>query len=982
MDPDRTIRFLNPSAERLTGWNSQDAAGRRSDDFFHLGETDAAGLPTHCGHIVTPEGESRSLCVQAHALTLDDEKADAFLVILEAVTLGDLGSPSCDRTCRRLAAKYYSLLEQCKQMEIELRKRDQRFRDVERAFDEFIWELDAEGRYTYVSPQIRSILGVTPEELIGAPVRQYVYPDDAERFWNGFLKAAAKNELVRNLEYRRRSASGELRWLSANGVPIFNENGTVIGFRGATLDITKQKTAEAALRDSEEHYRSIVTAIAEGMVVQERDGQIVSFNRKAETILGLTADQLLGRTSYDPRWRAVREDGSPFPGEEHPAMVSLRTGKPCHNVVMGVHKPNGEMSWILINAEPLFRPGEGEPFRVVATFTDITERRKIEQKLLETREQLKNLFNSLNIVFWSYDVSQRRLLQLSPACEGLFGVPAQAFFDHPDTWAQSIHPDDLPRLQRISKRVLVSKPIQDEFRIVHRDGDLRWVSGHVIPVAGSSGKVVRLDGMLMDITEKKQVDMELRIAKVRAEEASLAKSSFLAMMSHEIRTPMNGIIGMNELLLGTRLTSEQVDYAEAVQESAELLLTVINDILDYSKVEAGKMELESIDFDPVPVVNGVARLLQGKAREKGLSISTSIADEARFLFQGDPGRLRQVLLNLVSNAVKFTEKGAIDIRVFPVSDTGAQVTIRFEVTDSGIGIAPEIRDCLFRPFSQGNTSMTRKYGGTGLGLAISRNLVELMGGKIGVQSKPGEGSTFWFTLPVRKRSPLPQSPVDAAESRPTASPPLVSLASMDRSTSIHPPSHLPSQHPSHLPAHLPSQHPSHLPAHLPSHHAPRPPSLQASQHPSHLPAHPPHLSVAPLPRLRQASVLVVEDNPVNQKLVTALLRKMGLSVRLAGSGLEAIDALGEEDYALILMDCQLPDLNGFETTQVIRDSEAETGQHIPIIAMTALSMQGDREKCLQAGMDDYISKPIDRKQLTAMLARWLSESADEETGTD
>ncbi|ABZ84181.1 sensor histidine kinase, putative [Heliomicrobium modesticaldum Ice1] len=916
LDPDRIIRFLNPSAERLTGWSSQDVAGRRGDDFFHLDETDAAGLSAHCGRIVTPEGTSLSLCVQAHGLASNGERADAFLVVLKAVPVGEHGSPSCHGACRRLTAAYSSLLEQYRQLKTELRKREQRFRDVERAFDEYIWELDGEGRYAYVSPQIHSILGVAPEALIGTPVWQYVYPDDVERFLNIFRQAAAENKLVRNLEYRRRSASGELRWLSANGVPVFNEQGTLIGFRGATLDITKQKAAEAALRDSEEHYRSIVTAIAEGMVVQERDGRIVSFNRKAEAILGLTADQLMGRTSCDPRWRAVREDGSPFPGEEHPAMVSLRTGKPCHNVVMGVYKPNGEMCWILVNAEPLFRPGESEPFRVVATFTDITERRRIEQTLLETREQLKNLFNSLNIVFWSYDVTQRRLLQLSPACEGLFGVPAQAFFDHPDTWMQATHPDDLPRLRRISKRVLVGKAIQDEFRIIRNNGDLRWVSGHVIPVADSSGKVVRLDGMLMDITEKKQVDMELRIAKVRAEEASLAKSSFLAMMSHEIRTPMNGIIGMNELLLGTRLTSEQLDYAQAVQESAELLLTVINDILDYSKVEAGKMELESIDFDPVPVVDGVARLLQGKAREKGLTISTFIADEARFLFQGDPGRLRQVLLNLVSNAVKFTERGTIDIRVFPVSDTGSQVTIRFEVIDTGIGIAPEIRDCLFQPFSQGNTSMTRKYGGTGLGLAISRNLVELMGGKIGVQSKPGEGSTFWFTLPVRKPLQTSQSPVHAAESRQAPLPPPVSLTSA------------------------------------------RPTGL------------------------RQASVLVVEDNPVNQKLVTALLRKMGLSVRLASSGFEAIDALGEEEYALILMDCQLPDLNGFETTQVIRDSEAETGQHIPIIAMTALSMQGDREKCLQAGMDDYVSKPIDRKQLTAVLARWLSVSADEETGTD
>ncbi|MBM7865973.1 PAS domain S-box protein [Heliobacterium gestii] len=931
LDPDQTILFLNPAAEGLTGWDSQTLTGRRSDDFFQVQEKLPTELPAYCGRIVTPEGDFRALCAQTHPFQDGDRKLT--LVVLEAIAANCGFPPSFDGLCHHLSGRYFTLLKECKQMEKTLRERDQRFRDVERAFDEFIWEIDAEGRYTYVSPQIRLILGLSPEELLGQSVRQYVYPDDVAHFWNGFTEAAVANGIVRSLEYRRRSAGGELRWLSDNGVPIIDDQGTVIGFRGATLDITRQKAAEAALRDSEESYRSIVTAIAEGMVVQERDGRIVSFNRKAETILGLTPDQLLGRSPYDPRWRAIREDGSPFPGEEHPSMVSLRTGKACHNVVMGVHKPNGEMSWILINAEPLYRPGEDLPYRVVATFTDITERRKIEQKLLETREQLKNLFNSLNIVFWSYDVSRDRLLQLSPACEELFGVPAKVFFDHPARWVQAIHPDDLPRLQRMVKRVLLGKAVQDEFQIVRNNGDTRWVCGHVIAVMDNAGTVIRLDGMLMDITEKKEVDAELRIAKVRAEEASLAKSSFLAMMSHEIRTPMNGIIGMNELLLGTRLTTEQLDFAQAVQESAENLLTVINDILDYSKVEAGKMELESVVFDPVPVIDGVARLLRGKAREKGLSITTAIADEARFFFQGDPGRLRQVLLNLVSNAVKFTERGAISIRVFALSDTGSQIPVRFEVTDTGVGIAPDVRECLFQPFSQGNTSMTRKYGGTGLGLAISRLLVELMGGKIGVQSALGAGSTFWFTLPMRKSATLP---VETSEIRRRAPSSPVPYLTPESPAS-----------PLHLPAYV-------LPAHLPP----------------------------PLPRLSQASILVVEDNPVNQKLVTALLRKMGLSVRCASTGLEAIDALGEESFAVILMDCQLPELNGFETTQVIRDSEIETGLHIPIIAMTALSMPDDRERCLLAGMDDYVSKPIDRKQLASVLLRWLRVVGDEETGTD
>ncbi|WP_415906745.1 response regulator [Neptuniibacter sp. QD72_48] len=669
----------------------------------------------------------------------------------------------------------------------------------------------------------------------------------------------------------------------------------------------------------------------------------------------------------------------------------------------------------------------------VGVENDITDKIKREQELSETARQLELVVDSTNVGVWDLKV-QTGELNLNERWAEIIGYTLDEL--HPidiEKFHQFTHPNDSDISQRLFD--IYSNSSEDrhsfELRMKHKQGHWIWVlNASKVVERDIDGNPIRIIGTHLDITDQKLSEEYLLKAKNEAEQASVAKSEFLANMSHEIRTPMNGVIGITNILLDSGLNPQQLEYANTVKNSADSLLTIINDILDFSKVESGKLELESVDFDMGQLLDEIGTSLGMRAQEKNLELicpATSITDQ---WFNADPSRIRQILVNLIGNACKFTEKGEVAVFYESTQVSTKQSKILIKVVDTGIGLNKEQQTRLFERFSQADGSTTRKYGGTGLGLSISRQLVELMGGEIGVDSQLGHGSTFWISLTLTHATSKPISqPIEALHSKrilvvdpnetnlhllgdiltswkidyELTTKPETGLEKLKSAAANNTPFDITiiNQELSDMDAiefatrckHEPLVTSTKLLVQTVSNQT-FDKSKYAENGLHHLIAKPINQSqlfnkLLDLVQVKQqntyvksandrkaafsfnSKVLLVEDNITNQAVARALLEQLGLKIDVAANGEEALSALEMIQYDLVFMDCQMPVMDGYEASRSIRQNKKF--KDLPIVAMTANAMAGDREKCLEAGMDDYITKPINSKDLIQALNHWLPD---------
>ena len=685
--------------------------------------------------------------------------------------------------------------------------------------------------------------------------------------------------------------------------PVRDPSGAITNFIAIKQDVTQRRATEAASRSSKSRLEDVQHIAPLGS--WELDVQASQF--RGSDIFFRILDWTPGAAAL-PFGQVL--DAIPSADRERVNQTiknTLQTHEPF-DVEHRVMRRDGTMRIVRSRGQLVVDQG-GRSVRLVGTAHDITDYRLAHQKLRQSEEKFRSLVANIPDVIWSSNVDGRTHY-ISPNAERVFGFPPEEMCEKgTERWVGRIYPSDSERIVEAFHRLFAGGRAFDvEYRLQRKDGEWIWVHDRAYRTYERDG-VRCADGVLSDITARKRAEEEMRKAKEAAEAANRAKSQFLANMSHEIRTPMNGVIGAAGLLLDTQLTPEQRQYAEIVRASGEALLKVINDILDFSKIEARKLTLETTDFDLRAVLEDAVAVLALKASEKRLELTCEIEPGTPTLLRGDPFRVRQVLVNLLGNAVKFTSQGKVEVRARLEAEEACTATLRFTVRDTGIGFRQDRASTLFEPFVQADGSSTRRYGGTGLGLTISKQLVEMMGGQIGVQSQEGRGSTFSFTGVFEKQTQSSTRMIAAGNAEALS-------ATLAHS---------------------------------------QPTAAGANS---------------------QARVLLAEDNLTNQAVAKAMLNKLGYHADVVADGEEALQALREADYDLVLMDCGMPEMDGYAATRCIRAGPAGArNPHIPIVALTADAMSGDRDQCLAAGMNDYLAKPVDLRKLADALEKWLNAPA-------
>lgn len=929
-----------------------------------------------------------------------------------------------------------------------------------------MWVTGPDGTLRYGNRAFRDFFGARAEKNANLRWEHLIHRSDLEEFV-GRLSDSAREQASFSAEARAARADGELRWIGSRAQPRWSASGEFLGYIGLTADITARTRAEEERRLVETRLRTITDSARDAIILMDSSGVIQFWNPAAEKIFGYPKEEAIGRSL---RSFIIPQIGDPLEKDCLKTSERFRTD-PCISATFerrarckdGTEIPvELSISWVLLDGK----------WQAIGIVRDCSERKRIEDELKASEQQFRQLAECIREVFWIIKAEGGQLLYVSPAYQQVWGRPTDELFQNPMAWSHAVHPADREQAIHTAHRQIRGEELASEFRIFTPDGRTKWIQARTSPVTDIDGKLVRIVGFAVDITDLKMVQADLKEANDRfnlaaragevgiwdwdavstellwddqmfrlygiekdqfdgtvetwkrclhpddkdrawreclsaldgqgefntefrviwgdgsvrsiraiglvqrdvsgtafrmigtnwditaqrkaaeelrfsnsqlqqaitsAEEsaaaaarANAAKSEFLANMSHEIRTPLNGIIGMTELLLTGRLSEEQRRYAETLRSSGESLLALINDILDLSKIEAGKLELKNAAFDLCELINDVISRFIFEANSKNVKLVGVVQPGTPGRLSGDVGRLSQILVNLVGNGIKFTDDGEVRVEVCLMEKSDDRRLLRFTVSDTGIGVPAEKQGILFNKFTQIDSSTTRKFGGTGLGLAISKQLAELMDGQIGVNNRKGRGAEFWFTARFR----LEETAVDAP-CRQTSS---------DQNGSAEEPTGR-------------------------GRHAGFAPGDGLD-------------SLLPIESCVNARVLVAEDNLTNQQVVLGLLAKFGVKADVAADGSQAIDALERTPYDLVLMDVRMPVMDGITATRWIRNQESAVLDHeIPIIALTASALNSDRDACLSAGMSGFLSKPFAPSEVYETIRQTVEISRGKRTTT-
>lgn len=880
---------------------------------------------------------------------------------------------------------------------------------------------DSEGNLVYANDKFCEISQYPRQELMGINHRIVNSGLHSQEFFAAMWTTITQGKVWHG-EIRNKAKDQSFYWTNATIVPFLDGQNKPYQYISIRTDITEQRILKEKIESSRALLENVMNTLGEGVYTLDAAGKCTFVNAEAEKILGRTFDELIGTQLHDAI-HSQRGDGKYVCLDECPISMAMNAGHVYRSEDECFQHKSGRLFPVSIVASPIFE--NGSIVGSVAAFQDVTARHAADAALRESETKQRMLLdNAADAVFVAS--KDERWIYVNDLALSMLG------FTRDELIGTTIY-DLLPIEYRESAQLVFSQNLKAN-KMIRREIQLLKKNGEYVPVEMNAALLPddSIYGSCRDITERKVFETALIKAKVGAESASKAKSEFLATMSHEIRTPMNGIIGMTELALDTNLSSEQREYLEMVKLSSTALLEIINDILDFSKIESGKLVLEEIEFPLAELIATSLKSLALRADQKGIELVYQIDPMVPKNLLGDPGRLRQVITNLVSNAIKFSDRGTIVVDVAVDHQLGSLVEIKFSVTDNGIGIAKDKQITIFEPFSQADTSTTRKYGGTGLGLSISTRLVHSMQGELRVTSEIGKGSTFYFTgifgigteqqaidaeLNLRGLTVLVvddnavnrhffSSTLSNWQMRPSIvksgdeALTLVSQASSDGlgfDLII-------------LDACMPDMDGFELAVHLKndvnllrskilmlssagslddaqrcaeigiSGYVKKPISQQELQFAIEStllgkPSGAVHFAdldqAVNYNKNHRLKILVAEDNLINQKLVLALLHKWGHNADVAENGVIALEQFLREKYDVILMDMQMPEMGGIEATQRIRQLENGVS-HVPIIAMTANAMQGDRERCLEAGMDHYLSKPIKSEVLRDLLQSYFA----------